>query len=62
MPQYRVTVTELHNQDWIVEADSADEAREAVADGQGELEGPSAYVELDTDVEQWPVRLVEQSP
>lgn len=43
MPKFRVTGYEVHIQQYMVEADTIEEAAEAFKDGEGEPVGESEY-------------------
>jgi len=54
--KYRVTTKEVHNQDYIVEANSPDEAKEIVADGGGNMDESSFCYDYMLEPEYWLVK------
>jgi hypothetical protein len=43
MPKYRITSYEVHTQEWEVEANTPEEAREAFQEGEADMNGGSEY-------------------
>lgn len=56
MKKYVVTVSEIHDQDYKVEANNPEAAREAVLNGEGTEVGSGEYVSVANDHGMWPVR------
>lgn len=53
--QYRVTIREVHHQDVLVTASSADEARELVANGEGDPDESTFCYSHSLDSDTWRV-------
>jgi hypothetical protein len=60
MPKYIVTVKEVWNQDVIIEALDADDARERVEAGEGEQIPESNEYDYTLESDCWPIRNFSQ--
>jgi len=59
MPKFVVKVREIHYQDYAVEAESAEDAKAAVAACEGEaVENTLEYSHIDDDMSAWVVEKV----
>ncbi len=59
MARYRVTVKEIHNQDYIVDAGTKEQAKEFVADGGGDMDEGSFGYHSTMHPEHWPEPVIE---
>lgn len=53
--EYRVTVREVHHQDFLIKATSADEARKLVYHGDGDIDEGSFVYSHSLDPETWTI-------
>ena len=60
MAKYRVTVKEIHNQDYIVDAGTREQAKEFVADGGGDMDESSFSYNSTLNPEHWPEPIIEK--
>jgi hypothetical protein len=61
MPKYIVTIKEVYNQPWEVEANSEAEALEKAADGDGEILDDCLEFSYALDSDRWEVELIPEN-
>jgi hypothetical protein len=60
MARYRVTVREIHNQDYIVDAGTREQAKQLVAAGGGDMDESSFSYNSTLNPEYWPEPVIEK--
>jgi len=60
MARYRVTVREIHNQDYIVDAGTKKQAKQFIADGGGDIDEGSFCYNSTMNPEHWPEPVIEK--
>lgn len=60
MTKFVVTVREIQAADYVVEAETEEDARQKVAEGNGEYQD-AQFLEIEDDIQDWPVHKMSDS-